>query len=239
MDYQLHPFGDNGIMIELGTAISPDIQKRVRAIASFLDQYPFVWMIEYIPAFTSVTVLYDIGHHELVKNGRFPHEQACEELREAIEGLSLEEGQLPRLIEIPVCYGGELGPDLEFVARHNGLSVEEVVRVHKMGIYNVHMIGFAPGFPYMGGMSEKIAAPRKESPRLTIPAGSVGIAGKQTGIYSIETPGGWQIIGRSPIQLFRPFNNPPSLLQAGDLVSFKEITYQEYIDWEDRDDKNH
>ena len=239
MDYQLHPFGDNGIMIELGTTISLDIQKRVRAIASFLDQNRFDWMIEYIPAFTSVTVLYDIGHHELIKDGRYPYEQACEKLKEGIVGGVLEEAQLPRVVEIPVCYGGKFGPDLEFVARHNGLSIEEVVRIHKTTTYNVHMIGFAPGFPYMGGMSGKIAAPRKETPRLAIPAGSVGIAGKQTGIYSIETPGGWQIIGRSPIQLFRPFNNPPSLLQAGDVVSFTEITYQEFIEWEDRDDKNH
>ncbi len=239
MDYQLHPFGDNGIMIELGTTISLDIQKKVRAVVSFLDQNQFEWMIEYIPAFTSVTVLYDIGHHEFIQDGRYPYEQACEKLKEGIAGLVLEEAQLPRVVEIPVCYGGELGPDLDFVARHNGLSVEEVIRIHKTTTYNVHMIGFAPGFPYMGGMSEKIAAPRKETPRLAIPAGSVGIAGKQTGIYSIETPGGWQIIGRSPIQLFRPFNNTPSLLQAGDLVSFKEITYQEYIDWEDRDDKNY
>src|SRR4030095_8558884 len=124
--------------------------------------------------------------------------------------------QARRTIEIPVCYGGEYGPDLSLVAELNGLTEEEVIAIHAGGSYLVHMLGFAPGFPYLGGMSERIAAPRHQTPRTIIPQGSVGIAGKQTGIYSVATPGGWQLIGRTPLALFRPQDEIPSLLRPGD-----------------------
>jgi inhibitor of KinA len=149
-----------------------------------------------------------------------------------LNDLDLDERRESRVVEIPVHYGGESGPDLDIVAKHNGLTPEEVVAIHSNGHYFVNMIGFAPGFPYIGGMSEKIATPRKSSPRLKIPAGSVGIAGKQTGIYPIETPGGWQIIGKTPLQLFRPDHDPPSLLKAGDKICFKPITLKEFREWE-------
>jgi inhibitor of KinA len=129
-----------------------------------------------------------------------------------------------------VCYGGELGPDLEFVAEHNKLSAEEVIGIHSASVYLVYMIGFAPGFPYIGGMSGKIAAPRRSSPRLKIPAGSVGIAGSQTGIYPIETPGGWQLIGQTPLKLFQPESKSPSLLKAGDVIQFKPISYNQFLE---------
>ena len=132
-----------------------------------------------------------------------------------------------------MCYGGEYGPDLEEVARHNGLSVDEVIALHSGGEYLVYMIGFAPGFPYLGGMSERIAMPRRSSPRAQIPVGSVGIAGMQTGVYPIETPGGWQLIGRTPLALFRPEENPPSLLQAGNKVRFRPISADEFAAWKE------
>lgn len=128
-----------------------------------------------------------------------------------------------RLIEIPVVYGGEEGPDLSIVAEHNGLTAEQVIAYHTAEIYPVTMIGFAPGFPYLEGLSEKLHTPRKRTPRRSIPAGSVGIAGGQTGIYSLSTPGGWQIIGRTHYQLFSPDQDPPSLLQAGDRVKFVAV----------------
>jgi inhibitor of KinA len=143
--------------------------------------------------------------------------------------------QHPRVVEIPVCYGGEFGPDLGYVAEHNQLSVEEVIEIHTSGQYLVYMIGFAPGFPYLGGMSERIMAPRRQSPRLAIPAGTVGIAGMQTGVYPIETPGGWQLIGRTPLALFRPQDNPPSLLQSGDIVRFCQISDKEYEEYKEED----
>ena len=120
------------------------------------------------------------------------------------------------------------GPDLSVVASHNSLSEEEVVQIHSGGDYTVYMLGFAPGFPFIGGMPERIATPRRDSPRLKIPQRTVGIAGKQTGIYPIETPGGWQLIGRTPIELFLPEDEPPTLLRAGDKIKFTPISLEEY-----------
>ncbi|MBO1911088.1 5-oxoprolinase subunit PxpB, partial [Microvirga sp. 3-52] len=116
------------------------------------------------------------------------------------------------------------GPDLEYVAKSNNLSIEEVIQIHSENEYLVYMIGFAPGFPFLGGMDKRIATPRKETPRLTIPSGSVGIAGKQTGVYPLETPGGWQIIGRTPLDLFLPDMSPPTLLEAGDKIRFMPVS---------------
>ena len=136
-----------------------------------------------------------------------------------------------RVVEIPVCYGGQYGPDLAFVAQHNGLTEEEVIALHVSGEYYIYMLGFAPGFPYLGGLPERIAAPRHEVPRASVPAGSVGIAGNQTGIYPVSTPGGWQLIGCTPLVLFRPSENPPSLLLPGDTVRFRAISTAEMQAW--------
>jgi KipI family sensor histidine kinase inhibitor len=133
-----------------------------------------------------------------------------------------------RIVDIPVCYGGEFGPDLDEVAELCGLAADEVVALHVGGEYLAYMIGFAPGFPYLGGLPDKLAVPRKAVPRLRVPAGSVGLAGQQTGIYPLASPGGWQIIGRTPIRLFTPERMPPTLLQAGDIVRFRVISHEEY-----------
>jgi inhibitor of KinA len=134
-----------------------------------------------------------------------------------------------RIITIPVSYGGEFGPDLEFVAKHNSITEDEVVAIHTSIPYLVYMLGFAPGFPYLGGMSERIATPRLASPRVKIPAGSVGIAGKQTGIYPLESPGGWQLIGRTPLTLFDPLAKNPFVFAAGDYLQFTAIKMDEYV----------
>ena len=137
-------------------------------------------------------------------------------------------GEVPlpesRVVEVPTLYGGESGPDIAFVAEHNGLSVEEVIRIHSSVDYTVYMLGFTPGFPYLGGMSAAIATPRLETPRPRVPAGSVGLAGQQTGVYPIESPGGWRIIGRTPLVLFDPQRDPPALLAAGDRVRFVPVS---------------
>jgi inhibitor of KinA len=219
------PLGDTAVVVEFDTVIGSASHEKVRLLSLYLDQHPFLGMIEYIPAFTTVTVFYD----PFVLR----YAEAQTELERAVsqaEHLSVK--QKARTVEIPVCYGGEFGPDLEDVASHNGLTAEEVVRIHSGGEYLVYMIGFAPGFPYLGGMSERIAAPRRSSPRLSIPAGTVGIAGMQTGVYPIETPGGWQLIGRTPVPLFRPDQNHPTLLMAGDVIRFRPITQDEYENWE-------
>ena len=132
------------------------------------------------------------------------------------------------MVEIPTLYGGEYGPDLDHVADHNGLTPEEVIQIHSSADYLVYMMGFTPGFPYLGGMSENIATPRLQTPRTAIPAGSVGIAEQQTGVYPIESPGGWQLIGRTPVQLFDPQRDPPVVVEAGDFIRFAPITETTY-----------
>lgn len=138
-------------------------------------------------------------------------------------------------IEIPVCYDPSLYPDLQDVAEHNDLTIDEVIRIHSEGLYQVYMLGFSPGFPFLGGMDETIATPRKKQPRLAIPAGSVGIAGKQTGIYPMETPGGWQLIGQTPFKLFDLNRNKPSLLKPGHLIRFNPISLEEFNELKERD----
>nr|WP_275444500.1 5-oxoprolinase subunit PxpB [Paenibacillus sp. ACRRX] len=220
--------GDAAIVVEFDSVIGPASHEKVRLLSTYLDFHSFKGMVEYVPAFTTVTVFYN----PLVL--RYAEAQA--KLEEAVwqaKGMQLE--QTARNVEIPVCYGGEYGPDLEDVARHNQLTADEVVHIHSNAEYLVYMIGFAPGFPYLGGMSERIAAPRRPSPRLVIPVGTVGIAGMQTGVYPIGTPGGWQLIGRTPEPLFRPDMKPPTLLRAGDKVRFLPITEKEFESWEGRE----
>ncbi len=223
MDYHLHPLGERGILIEFGSQIDPKIQQQVQLVSSFLEKNQPEWMIEYIPAFATITILYRVT--------AFTYREVCQEVVSLLEHINPASPHQQRVVQIPVCYGGELGPDLDFVATHNQLTVDEVIHKHTSGSYLVYMIGFAPGFPYLGGMSEKIAAPRKQSPRLRIPAGSVGIAGMQTGIYPIETPGGWQLIGRTPVELFQPNREEPCLLKPGDRIHFYSISLQEYHEW--------
>ncbi|WP_424768503.1 5-oxoprolinase subunit PxpB [Paenibacillus sp. sgz302251] len=240
---QIVPLGESAIRMELGNSIHPDIHRKVKRIVDGLDKYPFPGMIECVPAFTSVTVFYDpLKIRKLhISRPEFA-DQSCYEivsatLQQLVSKLDDHADDKPRIVEIPVCYGGEFGPDLDDVAAHNGLTPEEVIAIHSSGEYLVYMIGFAPGFPYLGEMSERIATPRRSSPRTEIPAGSVGIAGMQTGIYPISTPGGWQLIGRTPLQLFRPKEEQPSLLRSGDTIIFRSISLEEFESWGGRIDE--
>jgi len=232
---ELHPLGDCGILIRLGERIDEEVHQQVAALSAHLDEHRFPGMLEQVPAFTSVAVYYDpvAVSRQPLEGGApaSPYARACARLTELLSGAPVTRPPHPRLIEIPACYGGSLGPDLAFVAEHNGLTGDEVVRIHLECEYRVHMIGFAPGFPYLGGMSDRIAAPRRASPRVAVPAGSVGIAGAQTGVYPVETPGGWQLIGRTPLTLFRPGDDPPTLLRMGDHVRFRAISRAEYDQW--------
>ncbi|UOR14047.1 5-oxoprolinase subunit PxpB [Halobacillus amylolyticus] len=225
------PLGDQAIVITISDEINEDAQNKVRILSHLFDQEKPDWMVEYIPAFTTVTLFYD--PLQLATDDVFPYTIVKKKVESLLSTVKEGEAESVRTIEIPVCYGGEFGPDLEFVAEHNNLSTKEVIDIHSSGQYTVYMIGFAPGFPFIGGMSEKIAAPRRDSPRLAIPERTVGIAGMQTGVYPIETPGGWQLIGRTPMRLFTPEQETPSLLRAGDLITFKEITEEEYHNWEE------
>lgn len=231
MEFTFSPLSEQALVIETGTIINKESEQAVRKLSSLLEKQAPDWLIEFIPAFTTVTVFYDPC--------RLKQAEVEQELRLLIAQLDEVEAPTPRQIEIPVCYGGDFGPDLSFVAEHNGLTEAEVVKIHTSGIYSVHMIGFAPGFPFIGGMSEKIAAPRRKSPRLRIPERTVGIAGMQTGVYPIETPGGWQLIGRTPLRLFVPEQDIPSLLRAGDEIRFTQIDEAEYREQEAKLDAEH
>lgn len=233
--YSFHPLGDNAIIIQLGNGILDEILEKIQILTSYLDHHPREWMIEYVPAYTTVAIFYDPLKIQIPLNSeRLPYDMVCIQLQQLITELKITSSLKPRVIEIPVLYGGEYGPDLTFVANYNNISTDEVIQIHSSGNYIVHMIGFAPGFPYLGGMSEKIAAPRKETPLLKIPPRTVGIAGKQTGVYPIETPGGWQLIGRTPISLFRPYEESPSLLKTGDRIKFVSISLEEYMAQEEK-----
>ncbi|MFB9750224.1 5-oxoprolinase subunit PxpB [Paenibacillus hodogayensis] len=233
------PLGDSALVIQWGDAITPETHQRIRQLTAYLEVEPFVGMIECVPAFTTVTVYYDAlimieEHGDLLasEDSDFPFAIAATLMRGILNRLEKATVHPTRVVDIPVCYGGELGPDLEAVAEHNELGVEEVIAIHTSADYLVYMLGFAPGFAYLGGMSGRIATPRRPSPRLSIPAGSVGIAGNQTGVYPIKTPGGWQLIGKTPIPLFLPRQTPPTLLQAGDVVRFYRISRKEFDQWE-------
>lgn len=236
------PYGECAMRIAWESEIRPDIRLKVKALSDELERRPFPGLIECVPSYAVVTVFYD--PFEVWKarqrgefGGDYSSKAASEEpvyrtlaalLERSLAGLDLSAAQQPRVVEIPVCYGGEYGPDLEKVAGYAGLAPSEVMKIHADGEYVVHMLGFAPGFPYLGGMPESIAAPRRRTPRPAIPVGSVGIAGKQTGVYPLSTPGGWQLIGRTPLALFRPDEEPPSLLLAGDRVRFQPISTEEF-----------
>ena len=224
-----YPLGDQAIVIQLGDMISKDIHQHITSICNFLEEYSFEGFIEYVPAFTTVSIFYDplITEYETVEPL----------MQEMLEAISEEEVKAAAVtIEIPVLYGGLQGPDLSFVAAHAGMTEAEVIDLHTSAEYLVYMIGFAPGFPYLGGLDERIVVPRKETPGAAIPAGAVGIAGAQTGIYPIETPGGWQIIGQTPLKLFDVERHPPALLKAGNSLRFMAITEAEFEEIKKQED---
>ncbi len=227
--YKLLSLGDNAITVQFGDKISLANHLKVRQLCTHLDTYPIKGMMEYIPTYNSVTIFYDlIELNHRCNNKQLPFEMIEQTLKELLENLSDAKLENKTQVEIPVCYDAEFSPDLKFVADYHDISLEEVIRIHTAKIYYVYMLGFSPGFPFLGGLCKNIATPRKESPMLAIPAGSVGIAGQQTGIYPIQSPGGWQIIGRTPLKLFQPEKEPPTLLKAGDTITFKSISIDEF-----------
>ncbi|RZK46379.1 MAG: 5-oxoprolinase subunit PxpB [Hymenobacter sp.] len=181
-----------------------------------------------VPAFTTLTVYYDPWL--LSEQGRHqPYERVLEILQQRLLAAPTAPAETAaQTVEVPVCYGGDLGPDLAAVARHTGLTPAEVIVRHTAPTYLVHLLGFAPGFPYLGGLDARLATPRRAVPRPLVPAGAVGIAGAQTGIYSLPTPGGWQLIGRTPLRLFDPAADPPTLLHAGQHLRFVPIGEAEF-----------
>ena len=230
MDYPIYPCGDCAVTLQIGAEISEQVNREVVCALNALRKADIIGVVELVPTYTSICIHYD------------PAMLSYETLQRTIGqikiNLSEDNQEAPgRIVEIPVCYGGEYGPDLSFVAQHNGLTPEEVIKRHSEGEYLVYMLGFLPGFAYMGGMDASIACPRLESPRTKIPAGSVGIAGTQTGIYPLSSPGGWQLIGRTPLKMFAIHGDQTQFaLSAGDRVRFVPITEEIYREMEAAND---
>ena len=216
--------GDSAVSAQFGEEICPEINQQVTALRDALEEAAAKGEIqglgEMVPTYCALL----INYNPLVLS----YDELSAKLEELSQGLVVKSDTDRQVVEIPVAYGGEYGPDLAEVAAAHGMTEQQVIDIHSQPEYPIYMLGFVAGFPYLGGMSEKIATPRKESPRLKIEAGSVGIAGSQTGIYSVESPGGWQIIGRTPLKLYDADREQPVLLSAGQYIKFKPISGAEY-----------
>ena len=212
--------GDCAVCVEFGNEISPEINRKIRAFKIAVEKEGIEGIVETVPTYRSLLVVYK------------PEVIRFKELTEKFEVImgAMDTIQIPppTVIEIPVLYGGEMGPDIENVASHNGKTVEEVIKIHTSEEYLIYMLGFIAGFPYLGGMSKEIATPRLKSPRVKIEGGSVGIAGEQTGVYPVASPGGWQLIGRTPLKLYDSEREKPVLLEAGQYIKFRSVTEDEY-----------
>ena len=216
--------GDRSLLVELGDEISPAINQSVQELFVGLDLQKPKGILELVPSYRSLLVICD------------PLAISLADLEQTIVEIhnNLDRSQLPqpRTVKIPVVYGDSYGPDLEEVAQYHQLTPEEVIGFHIQPTYRVYMIGFTPGYPYLGELPDAIATPRRNTPRTRVPRGSVGIAQKQSGIYSVDSPGGWQIIGWTPVHLFDPGRTPPSLLVMGDRVKFYTISAEEADQWQ-------
>lgn len=210
--------GDSALVVEFGDQIDPETNRRVHALAALCRHDSLSGFREAVPTYCSLLIHYD----PLLASYRDAAEWVEEKLPQIDESQN-SSSDFSRSLEIPTVYGGDSGPDLEFVARHNHLSVEDVVRLHSGMAYRVYMMGFTPGFPYLGLLDPAIDTPRLDSPRALVRAGSVGIAGRQTGIYPIDSPGGWRIIGHTALAIFDLNREPPFLLAPGDAVRFVPI----------------
>lgn len=234
-DYKIFSLGDSAITLDYGNRIDDGVNQRVIGLFRSLQKDPLPGMIEAVPAYSSLTVYYDIsGLKEKISAGKTIMERMMAELDGRAKQPAQEEQPIPRLIEIPVCYEKEYAPDTEELCNTNNISAGELIRMHTAVNYRVYMLGFLPGFAYMGEVDPLIAIARKTQPRQNVEAGSVGIAGRQTGIYPLASPGGWQIIGRTPLKLFDPAKQEPALLQAGDHVRFFSISHYEFEDHQRR-----
>ena len=215
---------DQSLLVSFGDQISLAVHEHVRRFVRLLELEPISGIRNLHPAYCSVLVKFD--------SLKLRHEALEESLRGCVE--RMDRAVLPpsREIEIPVCYGGEFGPDLDDVAQLHGLTAQRVIELHAAGHYLVYFLGFVPGFAYLGELAEELATPRLTTPRKSVPAGSVGIASNHTGVYPVSTPGGWRLLGRTPLTMFRPNSDEMSLLSIGDRVRFVPISRSQFAQLE-------
>ena len=211
---------DRALTVEFGDEISEKINTQIRGFCLMIEEYGVPGITELVPTYRSVTVHYEpdiIGYDSLI--------EILDTIIQHLHNVSILESEV---MDIPVLYGGKYGPDLDYVAQYHKMTPQQIVDIHTKPTYLIYMLGFTPGFAYMGGMDERIATPRLSTPRTLIPAGSVGIAASQTGIYPIDSPGGWQLIGQTPLALFDVGRKEPILLNAGQRIRFVPITQEEF-----------
>lgn len=213
----IEAIADDALLLRLGDRIDPAINARVHVLCERIRLQRPEWLRDLVPAYASIGVFFDPLKVEIDHVRQWLHDLADADLDGAAELPA------PRIVQIPVHYGGEAGPDLESAAAELGLTPAQLAQRHAAGDYTVAMIGFAPGFPYLLGLDPALALPRLSTPRTAVPAGSVAIGGAQTGIYPRESPGGWRLIGRTPLALFDPTSDPPALLAPGDRVRFVAV----------------
>lgn len=228
VSYSIFPLGDAALTIELGNVIDEKINAEVLQLFNFLKTLCLPYVVDIVPAYSSVTVFYNAIY--VLQKGctTTAFEAVANELTTKIAEKATIPQPQERVLRVPVCYAPAFAPDIQEVAAQTKLSIQEVIQLHTAPTYRVYMIGFLPGFAYMGKVNERIAVPRKAQPRTVIEAGSVGIAGGQTGIYPLPSPGGWQIIGKTPVHLFNKVAAHPVFFRAGDSVIFYSITEDEF-----------
>ena len=213
--------GDSSLLIQFGNEISPEINQRIKATVQLMREQHIEGVLDVIPAFCSLLINYDprvISYSEITKR-----------MRKLLKVEMKAEDEKKKVFEIPVCYGGKYGPDLAYIAEHAGMTEEEVIALHSSKDYRIYMLGFLPGFCYLGGLDERLHTPRLATPRIKIDAGSVGIGGSQTGIYPMDSPGGWQLMGMTPVKTYDPEREVPILVEAGDYIRFVPVDEEEYL----------
>jgi len=222
---------DRSILIRFGSKISEESNSNVIKVFNALLKSNFDSILSIHPAYNSILVTFDVTL-------KSPFEM-MDLLKSLVESDFNFISKERRLIEIPVCYDEEFAPDIMDVAKHNNMTREQVIYYHTLPTYRIYFFGFSPGFPYLGGMLKEIATPRLNTPRIQVPEGSVAIGGEQTGIYPVASPGGWRIIGRTPLKLFSLEKNPPTFLQIGDEIKFVQITREKFREVIDAQDKSY
>ena len=222
--------GDASLLVEFGKEINPEINRKIAATVQLMREQHIEGVVDVIPSFCALLINYD------------PRVIGYEEIKSRIKDLLRVEikagAERKKIFEIPVCYGGEFGPDIKTIAEHAGLTEAEVIDIHSSRDYLIYMLGFLPGFCYLGGLDERIFTPRLASPRIKIDAGSVGIGGSQTGIYPLDSPGGWQLMGKTPVKTYDPDREVPILVEAGDYIRFVPIDREEFDRIKELVDKN-
>jgi inhibitor of KinA len=233
--YSFSPLGDSAVLIDFGNKMNIAVSEIILDLFYHLERNRFPGILDIVPAYSSLAVFYDLtyfSHYREKEKTVF--ETVVEKINGQLSNANESEFHSPRKITVPFCYRDDFAFDLAAIAEEKGLTTEEFIEIFLSASYRVYMIGFLPGFAYMGQVDNRIAAPRKHDPRITVPAGSVGIAGKQTGIYPVDSPGGWQIIGRTPLSLFNKDSDDPVLFKPGDEVRFYPISSNEFENFKSR-----